>query len=158
MKILLPVDGSPYTKRMLGYVAAHDEITYRRASAIDDLILDLGATLVEMTPDEHDRGVALISHVPQVVSSIMARRFIEAPNAALGLAGQGVRDVTRIAASDPDLWVQILGANASPVRYCRKPAPCRVTSVIRSFTPAETRRPERVSSASSASTDIASRP
>jgi prephenate dehydrogenase len=86
-------------------VAAHDEISYQRASAIDDLILDLGATLVEMTPDEHDRGVALISHVPQVISSIMARRFIDAPNAALGLAGQGVRDVTRIAASDPDLWV-----------------------------------------------------
>ena len=69
-----------------------------------------------MTPEEHDRGVALISHVPQVVSSVMARRFIDAPNAALGLAGQGVRDVTRIAASDPDLWVQILGANATPVR------------------------------------------
>ncbi|HEU4758295.1 MAG TPA: prephenate dehydrogenase dimerization domain-containing protein, partial [Agromyces sp.] len=97
-------------------VAAHDEISYQRASAIDDLILDLGATLVEMTPEEHDRGVALISHVPQVVASIMARRFIDAPNAALGLAGQGVRDVTRIAASDPDLWVQILGANAAPVR------------------------------------------
>jgi prephenate dehydrogenase len=97
-------------------VAAHDEITYRRASAIDDLILDLGATLVEMTPEQHDRGVALISHVPQVIASIMARRFIDAPNAALGLAGQGVRDVTRIAASDPDLWVQILGANAAPVR------------------------------------------
>ncbi|UIP58373.1 prephenate dehydrogenase [Agromyces marinus] len=97
-------------------VAAHDEISYRRASAIDDLILDLGATLVEMTPDAHDRGVALISHVPQVVSSIMARRFIDAPNDALGLAGQGVRDVTRVAASDPDLWVQILGANAAPVR------------------------------------------
>ena len=63
-------------------VAAHDEITYRRASAIDDLILDLGATLVEMTPEQHDRGVALISHVPQVIASIMARRFIDAPNAA----------------------------------------------------------------------------
>ena len=97
-------------------VAAHDAITYQRAGAIDDLILDLGATLVEMTPEEHDRGVALISHVPQVVSSVMARRFIDAPNAALGLSGQGVRDVTRIAASDPDLWVQILGANATPVR------------------------------------------
>lgn len=97
-------------------VAAHDDISYRRAAAIDDLILDLGATLVEMTPEEHDRGVALISHVPQVVSTIMARRFVDAPNAALGLAGQGVRDVTRIAASDPDLWVQILGANATSVR------------------------------------------
>jgi len=97
-------------------VAAHDAISYQRASAVDDLILDLGATLVEMTPEDHDRGVALVSHVPQVISSLMARRFLDAPNAALGLAGQGVRDVTRVAASDPDLWVQILGANAQPVR------------------------------------------
>ncbi|MEJ3403617.1 prephenate dehydrogenase [Rathayibacter sp. YIM 133350] len=97
-------------------VAAHDEISYRRAGALDDLILDLGASLVEMTPEEHDRGVALVSHVPQVVSSIMARRLMDAPSAAVGLAGQGVRDVTRVAASDPDLWVQILGANAAPVR------------------------------------------
>jgi prephenate dehydrogenase len=94
-------------------VAAHDAISYQRASAIDDLILDLGATLVEMTPEEHDRAVALISHVPQVVSSIMARRFLDAPNAALGLSGQGVRDVTRIAAGDPALWTAICAHNRS---------------------------------------------
>ncbi|MFT2816845.1 prephenate dehydrogenase [Leifsonia sp. A12D58] len=97
-------------------VAAHDGISYQRANAIDDLILDLGAILVEMTPEEHDNSVALVSHVPQVVSSLMARRLLHGPHAALNLAGQGVRDVTRIAASDPELWVQILGANSAPVR------------------------------------------
>ncbi|MGO4785497.1 prephenate dehydrogenase [Cryobacterium sp. W22_MBD10_FK3] len=97
-------------------VAAHDEISYQRATAIDDLILDLGATLVEMSPEEHDRGVALVSHVPQVVSTLMARRLTDAPASALNLAGQGLRDVTRVAASDPELWVQILGANPAPVR------------------------------------------
>lgn len=96
-------------------VAAHDSITYKRASAIDDLILDLGATLVEMTPEEHDSSVALVSHVPQVVASLLARRFVGASASALNLAGQGVRDTTRLAASDPELWVQILGANAAPV-------------------------------------------
>jgi len=97
-------------------VAAHDDISYQRATAIDDLILDLGATLVEMTPEEHDKGVALVSHVPQVVSTLMARRLTDAPASALNLAGQGLRDVTRVAASDPELWVQILGANPEPVR------------------------------------------
>ncbi len=96
-------------------VAAHDAISYQRGSAIDDLILDLGATLVEMSPAEHDRAVALVSHAPQVVSSLMARRLIDAPSADVNLAGQGLRDVTRVAASDPSLWVQILGANAGPV-------------------------------------------
>jgi len=97
-------------------VAAHDGISYQQATAIDDLILDLGATLVEMSPEDHDRGVALVSHVPQVVSTLMARRLTGAPAASLNLAGQGLRDVTRVAASDPELWVQILGANAAPVR------------------------------------------
>ncbi|TFC07084.1 prephenate dehydrogenase [Cryobacterium adonitolivorans] len=97
-------------------VAAHDDISYQRATAIDDLILDLGATLVEMTPEEHDKGVALVSHVPQVVSTLMARRLTDSPASALNLAGQGLRDVTRVAASDPELWVQILGANPAPVR------------------------------------------
>lgn len=97
-------------------VAAHDAISYQQSGAIDDLILDLGAILVEMTPEEHDRGVALVSHVPQVVSTLMARRLTDAAGSALNLAGQGLRDVTRVAASDPELWVQILGANAHPVR------------------------------------------
>jgi prephenate dehydrogenase len=97
-------------------VAAHDDISYQRATAIDDLILDLGATLVEMSPEDHDNAVALVSHVPQVVSTLMARRLTDAPGSALNLAGGGVRDVTRVAASDPELWVQILGANPGPVR------------------------------------------
>ncbi|MGA1838073.1 prephenate dehydrogenase [Herbiconiux sp. 11R-BC] len=95
-------------------VAGHSAISYQTAAAVDDLILDLGATLVEMTAEEHDQSVALVSHAPQVVSSLMARRLVSAPEAAVGLAGGGLRDVTRIAASDPALWVQILGANAAP--------------------------------------------
>ncbi|ARC56609.1 Prephenate dehydrogenase [Frondihabitans sp. 762G35] len=96
-------------------VAGHDGISYRAAAALEDLILDLGATPIEMTPEEHDAGVAVVSHAPQVVASLMAARLRDAPDASLGLAGQGVRDVTRIASSDPALWVQILGANASRV-------------------------------------------
>ena len=70
---------------------------------------------LEMTPEEHDRSVALVSHVPQLVASLLAGRFVDAPDGSLRLAGQGVRDTTRIAASAPELWVQILGANAEPV-------------------------------------------
>jgi len=96
-------------------VADHGGVSYQRGSLLDDLILDLGATLVEMSPEQHDLSVALVSHVPQVISSVMARRLTDAPDAAVNLSGQGLRDVTRIAASDPELWVQILGANAGPV-------------------------------------------
>lgn len=82
---------------------------------VEDLALDLGAMPLEMTPEDHDAAVALVSHVPQLVASLLAGRFVNASDGALRLAGQGVRDTTRIAASAPELWVQILGANAAPV-------------------------------------------
>jgi len=83
-----------------------------------------------MTVDEHDASVAMISHVPQLVSSIMAARLAAATDGAVGLAGQGVRDVTRIAGSDPGLWVQILAANADPVAAILKRVRDDVTTAI----------------------------
>ncbi|MBT2532869.1 prephenate dehydrogenase [Arthrobacter sp. ISL-48] len=79
------------------------------------LATDLGAVVSQFTADEHDEAVALVSHLPQVMSSLLASRLQGTPLHALSLAGNGLRDVTRIAASDPTLWVQILGANAPKV-------------------------------------------
>lgn len=84
--------------------------------AVRDLAVDLGASPVEMTAAEHDEAVALVSHLPQLLSSVAAARLLGASERALGLAGQGLRDVTRIAASDPRLWAAILAGNAVPVR------------------------------------------
>ncbi len=96
-------------------ITPHAATTDAQRRAIEDLALDLGAIPVVMSADEHDASVALVSHVPQVVSSLLARRLAEAPENSVSLAGQGLRDTTRIASSDPELWVQILGANAGPV-------------------------------------------
>jgi prephenate dehydrogenase len=74
-----------------------------------------GAQPVELPAAEHDRFVALVSHVPHLVAVAMAARLEDAPDAALALAGQGLRDVTRIAGGDPGLWAQILTANAGPI-------------------------------------------
>jgi len=101
--------GRPWVVCRDAETSAHD------LSLVEGLALDLGATLIEMTPEEHDESVALMSHVPQLVASLLAGRFVSAPDGSLRLAGQGVRDTTRIAASAPELWVQILGANAAPV-------------------------------------------
>ena len=84
-------------------------------STVESVALDLGAVLLEMTPEEHDRSVGLVSHLPQVISSLTAARLAPASELAIGLAGGGLRDTTRIAESDPELWVQILGANRGPV-------------------------------------------
>ncbi|HEY2442714.1 MAG TPA: prephenate dehydrogenase [Streptosporangiaceae bacterium] len=74
-----------------------------------------GAEPVTAGAAEHDRWVALVSHAPHVVASAMAARLAAAPGGALALAGQGLRDVTRIAAGDPVLWTQILTSNAAGV-------------------------------------------
>ena len=96
-------------------VCARPENDRTAVSLVEALILDLGATPIEMQTAEHDAAVALVSHTPQIVSSLMAKRLAGSTDAALALAGQGVRDVTRIAGSEPELWVQILGANAPAV-------------------------------------------
>ncbi len=98
------------------WVVCRDEEPFAADLAlVEGLALDLGAMPLEMTPEDHDRAVALVSHVPQLVASLLAGRFVDAPDGSLRLAGQGVRDTTRIAASAPELWVQILGANSAPV-------------------------------------------
>ncbi|GAT64714.1 prephenate dehydrogenase [Planomonospora sphaerica] len=79
------------------------------------LIKLCGGEAVEVDAVQHDRAVALVSHAPHVASAAVAARLADAPATALGLAGQGVRDVTRIAASDPGLWTGILSGNALPV-------------------------------------------
>jgi prephenate dehydrogenase len=73
------------------------------------------AVPVVMAPRDHDRAVALVSHAPHLVSALMAARLEHAEDTDTRLAGQGVRDVTRIAGSDPQLWIDILGANANAV-------------------------------------------
>lgn len=75
----------------------------------------VGAATVEVAAAEHDRAVALVSHVPQLVSSLLAAQLLTANQQDISLAGQGLRDTTRIAASDANLWLQILRANESEV-------------------------------------------
>jgi prephenate dehydrogenase len=83
--------------------------------AVTELVRTCGAVPLRTDPAAHDRWVALISHAPHLVAAAMAACLEEAPGEALDLAGQGLRDVTRIAAGDTALWTQILSANAAAV-------------------------------------------
>jgi prephenate dehydrogenase len=96
-------------------ITPHDGMPAAQVGVIEDLVLDLGAVPVIMTAEQHDSSVALVSHVPQVIASLLARRLNGGNESALSLSGQGLRDTTRIASSDAELWVQILGANAAAV-------------------------------------------
>lgn len=96
-------------------ITPHAGSTTEQAARLEALALDLGATPVRLAADRHDDAVAVVSHTPQLVASLLAARLVDAPAHATDLAGQGLRDTTRIAASDPALWVQILSANAARI-------------------------------------------
>jgi prephenate dehydrogenase len=91
------------------------ETSGQAVATITTLVRTCGAVPVRADAAAHDRWVALVSHAPHLVAAAMAARLEAAPTEALDLAGQGLRDVTRIAAGDTGLWTQILAANAGPV-------------------------------------------
>ncbi|MGW0732504.1 prephenate dehydrogenase [Streptomyces sp. NPDC002851] len=80
-----------------------------------ELVALCGAVPVLLDPPDHDRAVALVSHLPHLMASLTAARLLEGEDYAVRLAGRGMRDVTRIAAGDAGLWTDILAANAAAV-------------------------------------------
>jgi prephenate dehydrogenase len=94
------------------------------AHAVDAVVAfwrTLGAEVVTVGPDQHDEIVAHISHLPQVVASSLCAFLTQRESAWRNYAGNGLRDTTRIAASDPELWRSILEQNRDEVlRALRK--------------------------------------
>jgi len=91
-------------------IVDEDQEPARRAQ-VERMALVSGAHVEHMDSLEHDQAVAEVSHVPQILSSLMAGNLRGVLPSHLRLAGQGVRDVTRIAASDVAMWTQIITAN-----------------------------------------------
>ena len=102
-------DGRPWA------VTPHQDSSREAVDLVLELVAVVGATAVQLSPDEHDRAVARTSHLPHLLASLVAGRLAEAPPGHLALSGQGVRDVTRVAAGDPELWQQIVSGNAPAV-------------------------------------------
>ena len=97
-------------------IVPHATSDPERVRQVASLAATTGADVRRMSAHDHDEAVAAVSHVPQLASSLVAARLRGLPIDSVALAGQGVRDVTRIAASDPTLWTQILSGNADAVR------------------------------------------
>ncbi|MVA75889.1 prephenate dehydrogenase [Auraticoccus sp. F435] len=96
-------------------VCEHPSARPEAVAAVEALVQACRARLVRMDPVEHDAAVARVSHLPHLVSSLVAGGLTDLPPEHLALAGQGVRDVTRIAGGDPRLWEQIVGMNADVI-------------------------------------------
>ena len=88
-------------------ITPHPALSPQALAAVEDFIEALGATSYELTPVDHDRQVAMTSHLPQLLASALAA-ILEEP---LDLAGQGLRDMTRLAHSDGGMWAPIFEGN-----------------------------------------------
>ena len=80
------------------------------AKRIKLLWKNLGARTVSLSPDEHDKIIAFISHLPHLIAFSLIGSV---PKKFLNFAASGLRDTTRIAASDSRLWAEIFLSNRS---------------------------------------------
>ena len=76
---------------------------------------ELGAEVTTVSPDQHDEIVAHISHLPQVLATTLATFLAGKNQSWRNLAGNGLRDTTRIAASDATMWIEIFKQNHDEV-------------------------------------------
>lgn len=111
-------------------VCARPDASVDAIAAVTALAEACGSTVVELSTTDHDAAVALVSHVPQIVSSAVASSLVGARDDYVTLAGGGLRDVTRIAASDPTLWIQILTANSEDISAVLRGVRDRLDSVL----------------------------
>lgn len=87
-------------------------------TAVRSLVGQLGAEIIEVTPDHHDAVVAVVSHVPQLAATTLmdvASTSGEEHAVLLRLAAGGFRDMTRIAAGHPGIWPDICIANRDAI-------------------------------------------
>jgi prephenate dehydrogenase len=85
---------------------------------LQGVVTELGADVLVLTPDDHDRLVAVVSHVPHLVAATLmnaATVGAEQNAALLRLAAGGFRDMTRVAAGHPGIWPDICSENAGPI-------------------------------------------
>ena len=121
------VGGHPVAGReRSGPAAAHADLFVGRPwvvtctpAATETAVIDVealaracGAVPVSMTADDHDAALATVSHLPHLVASLLAAQLVSSDEATVALGGTGLHDTTRVAAGDPELWTQILLANA----------------------------------------------
>ena len=90
------------------WVVTSDGADRTTVASVRSLAENLGANPVTMTAEDHDVAVARISHLPHVLAAVLMNMN---PSEVEELAGGGFRDLTRVAAGDTDLWIDILSSN-----------------------------------------------
>jgi prephenate dehydrogenase len=98
------------------WILCLDGVNSELSQMVRDVVERCGGIPLDRTVGEHDKAVALVSHLPQMVASLLAGQLVAGQGSELELSGAGLRDSTRIADSDPTLWGQILAGNSAALR------------------------------------------
>ncbi len=106
-----PIGASGDLFRGATWVLTRDQSDPRDRDEVASIVRSLGAQPVEMTAAEHDRNVALVSHLPMVLAAALINRLSSAGRAADAMVAGGFRDLTRIALSSSDWWADLLVEN-----------------------------------------------
>lgn len=94
------------------FVNANVRLTKNNREKLDWLASSLGAQVVTISPEDHDRIVAVISHLPQLLSTLLAAQL--SPD-ILRLSGPGLKSVLRLAGSPYALWANIIDENRDEI-------------------------------------------
>lgn len=109
-----PSGATPSLFRGATWVVATDGATQADLEFVEGVLVKLGARPLRMTAGEHDAGVAMISHLPQVLATALVNEAADRTK-TLELVAGSFRDLTRVAASDPANWIDVLELNAPQI-------------------------------------------
>ncbi len=109
-----PAAATPHLFRGATWVVVPGDAAIGDVEVAEQIVETLGAKPLRMTAADHDVAVAAISHLPQLLASTLMNEAADRTDAMELVAGS-FRDLTRVAASDPATWVELLDANRGPV-------------------------------------------
>jgi prephenate dehydrogenase len=82
-----------------------------RVDLVERFVAAIGARTVRLDPAEHDRLLAVTSHLPHALANLLMRAAARAGEDALGYAGASLREMTRVAGANPSIWADIFVDN-----------------------------------------------
>jgi prephenate dehydrogenase len=82
-----------------------------RVALVERFVESLGARVVKLDAETHDRMLALTSHLPHALANLLMQRVAAAGDEALGYAGASLREMTRVAGANPVMWADIFVEN-----------------------------------------------
>ena len=104
-----------------------------RVASLEQFVTALGARPVRIDADAHDRMLAVTSHLPHVLANLLMRAAARAGEDALGYAGASLRDMTRVAGANPDVWADIFVANGELIAAALESLAGELTDVERAL-------------------------